>query len=60
MAVMVDTVYEDGVLKPAEALPFREHEKVRVTVVPHSSWVQDTAGIFGWKGDLRSFRQPAH
>ena len=54
MAVTVDAVYEDGVLKPAQALPFREHEKVRVTVVPHSSWVQDTAGMFGWKAILRN------
>ena len=34
MAITVDAVYEDGVLKPAEPLPLKEHEAVRVTVAP--------------------------
>ena len=32
MTITVEAVYEDGVLKPAQALPFREHEKVTITV----------------------------
>jgi len=32
MAITVEAVYENGVLKPAQPLPLREHEKVRVTV----------------------------
>jgi predicted DNA-binding antitoxin AbrB/MazE fold protein len=32
MPITVEAVYEDGVLKPAEPLPLKEHEKVRVTV----------------------------
>jgi predicted DNA-binding antitoxin AbrB/MazE fold protein len=32
MAITVEAVYEDGVLKPAQALPFKEHETVRITV----------------------------
>ena len=59
MAITVEAVYEDGVLKPAEALPFQEHEKVQVTVVPRSSWVRDTAGMFGWKGDPEELRRLA-
>lgn len=34
MAITVEAVYENGVLKPAEPLPFKEHEKLIVTVVP--------------------------
>lgn len=34
MALTVEAVYENGVLKPAEPLPLKEHEKVRVTVEP--------------------------
>ena len=34
MALSVEAVYENGVLKPAEPLPLQEHEKVRVTVEP--------------------------
>lgn len=32
MTITIDATYEDGVLKPAEALPFAEHAQVRVTV----------------------------
>jgi predicted DNA-binding antitoxin AbrB/MazE fold protein len=34
MAITVEAVYENGVLKPSEALPLKEHEKVRVTIEP--------------------------
>jgi predicted DNA-binding antitoxin AbrB/MazE fold protein len=33
MAITVEAVYENGVLKPAQPLPFKEHEKVCVSVV---------------------------
>jgi len=32
MAITVEAVYEDGVLKPAKPLPLKEHEKVSITV----------------------------
>ena len=50
MAITVEAVYEDGMLKPAQPLPFKEHEKVQVTVSSPANWVQETAGILGWKG----------
>jgi predicted DNA-binding antitoxin AbrB/MazE fold protein len=34
MSITVEAVYENGVLKPTEPLPFKEHEKLTVTVVP--------------------------
>lgn len=34
MPLTVEAVYENGVLKPVEPLPLKEHEKVRVTVEP--------------------------
>ncbi len=34
MAITVEAVYENGVLKLAEPLPLEEHEKVSVTVEP--------------------------
>jgi predicted DNA-binding antitoxin AbrB/MazE fold protein len=34
MALTVEAVYENGVLKLAEPLPLKEHEKVSVTVEP--------------------------
>jgi predicted DNA-binding antitoxin AbrB/MazE fold protein len=32
MAITVEAVYENGVLKPAQPLPFKELEKVQITV----------------------------
>lgn len=32
MPITIDATYENGVLKPAEALPLAEHAQVRVTV----------------------------
>ncbi len=34
MALTIEAVYENGVLRPAEPLPLQEHERVRVTVEP--------------------------
>ena len=31
MTIIFEAVYENGVLKPLEGLPFREHERVRVS-----------------------------
>ena len=32
MAITVEATYEDGMLKLAESLPLKEHQKVRVTI----------------------------
>lgn len=50
MTLTVEATYENGTLKLEQPLPLKEHEKVRVTVVPRTSWVQETYGICGWKG----------
>ena len=50
MAIIIEAVYENGVLKPAQPLPLQEHEKVQVTVRPTVSRVRQTAGLIGWTG----------
>jgi predicted DNA-binding antitoxin AbrB/MazE fold protein len=50
MAITVEAVYENGVLKLSEPLPFKEHEQVQVTVQPITSWAEATAGMMGFKG----------
>ena len=52
MAIVVEAVYENGVLRPAEPLPLGEHEKVRVTVETEKPDLE-AYGILGWKGDPR-------
>ncbi|HLN32690.1 MAG TPA: antitoxin family protein [Gemmataceae bacterium] len=43
--IVVEAIYENGVLKPSQSLPLKEHEKVRITVHPPTNWVRETAGI---------------
>jgi predicted DNA-binding antitoxin AbrB/MazE fold protein len=50
MAITVEAVYENGVLKPAQPLPLQENEKVQVTVERAVSRVRQTAGLMGWTG----------
>ena len=59
MAITVEAIYENGVLKPTEPLPLKEHEKVQLTVQPTSEWVQETAGIACWTGDVEELRRLA-
>jgi predicted DNA-binding antitoxin AbrB/MazE fold protein len=57
MAITVEAVYENGVLKPTQPLPFREQARVQVTVSSASSWVQETAGILPWPGSPEELRR---
>jgi predicted DNA-binding antitoxin AbrB/MazE fold protein len=52
MAITVEAVYENGVLKPAQPLPFKEHEKVQVTVCASVSKLADLYGIMGFQGTV--------
>ena len=59
MAITVDAVYEDGVLKVKEPLLLTEHEKVRITIEPATNWVDRTAGLLRWTGDPELLRRIA-
>jgi predicted DNA-binding antitoxin AbrB/MazE fold protein len=59
MAITVEAVYENGVLKPAQPLPLKEHETVQVTIQPKTNWVEQTYGICGWTGDPEELRRLA-
>ena len=51
MSLTVEAIYEDGVLKPMQPLPFKEHEKVQITVQVGFSRARQTAGLLRWTGD---------
>jgi predicted DNA-binding antitoxin AbrB/MazE fold protein len=59
MSITIDATYEDGVLKPSSPLPFKEHEMVRVTLVPKISLARQTAGMIPWTGDAETLRRIA-
>ncbi len=59
MAITVEAVYENGVLKPTEPLPLKEHERVRVTVQVQQSVARESAGMLPWRGDWETLRRLA-
>ena len=54
MSITVEAVYENGVLKPAQPLPLKEHQTVEVTVHTEPSRARQTAGLLRWKGDVET------
>lgn len=59
MNLDVEATYENGVLKPSQPLPLKEHEKVRITIHPKGNWVEESYGTCGWKGDPEELRRLA-
>lgn len=45
MAITIEAVYENGVLKPLQPLFLREHQQVRITVAEPVDWVYRTRGV---------------
>lgn len=43
--LVFEATYENGVLKPAQPLPLKEREQVRVTIELASNLVRATAGL---------------
>ena len=54
MNITGDAIYENGVLKPVQAVPLQERERVQITIQSKSNWVLETYGMLGWKGTAES------
>jgi predicted DNA-binding antitoxin AbrB/MazE fold protein len=50
MAITVEAVYEGGVLKPVEPLPWKDGARVRVAISNLDSPLLNAYGILGFKG----------
>jgi predicted DNA-binding antitoxin AbrB/MazE fold protein len=59
MAITVEATYENGILRLVKPLPFKEHEKVSVTVRPGVSVARQTAGMIPWTGDAETLERIA-
>jgi predicted DNA-binding antitoxin AbrB/MazE fold protein len=57
MAITIEAVYENGVLKPLQPLPLQERETVRVTVEQGDSPLLRAYGIIGWTGTHEELEQ---
>ncbi len=55
MTITIEATYENGVLRPAQPLPLKEQEHVRVTIHRPSSLADQTYGMIGWSGDADTF-----
>lgn len=59
MAITIEATYEDGVLKPSQPLPFKEHERLQISVQPKQSIARASAGMLRWRGDWETLRRLA-
>jgi predicted DNA-binding antitoxin AbrB/MazE fold protein len=59
MALTVEAIYENGVLRPTQPLPLKDQQKVEVTIHTKSNWVEETYGILRWTGDPEELRRLA-
>jgi len=50
MAITVEAVYENGVLKPTQPLPWKDGDRVRIDVSSLDSPILKAYGILGFKG----------
>ncbi len=46
----MEAVYENGALKPSEPLPWKDGERVRLTISSPNSPILKAYGIMGFKG----------
>jgi predicted DNA-binding antitoxin AbrB/MazE fold protein len=49
MPLTVEAIYENGVLKPVEPLPLKEHERVLLQILPGETPLLRAYGILGWQ-----------
>ncbi len=59
MSLEVEATYENGVLKLDRPLPFKEKERIVVTVKAKTSIVDESYGLIGWTGDPEILRKIA-
>jgi predicted DNA-binding antitoxin AbrB/MazE fold protein len=63
MTLTVQATYENGVLKPDQPLPLKEHEKVQLSIHPSADVqkaleaVQRSYGLIHWTGDSETLRR---
>ena len=51
MAITIEAVYENGMLRLSKPLPLKDQQKVQVTVHTGTSPLVQAYGIMGWTGD---------
>jgi hypothetical protein len=52
MPLTVEAIYENGVLKPVEPLPLKEHERVLLRILTGETPLLRAYGLLGWTGSV--------
>ncbi len=50
MAIEVEAIYENGVLKPDKPIPLQEQERVIISVRKMGSRIRQSFGLIQWTG----------
>ncbi len=50
MSIVIEAIYENGVLKPERPLPLAERQKVEISIRTSTSPILQAYGIMGWTG----------
>jgi predicted DNA-binding antitoxin AbrB/MazE fold protein len=59
MSFEFEATYENGVLRPDQPLPFREHERYVLTMKSKTSRVDESYGLIRWTGETHVLRRIA-
>lgn len=59
MSITIDAVVENGLLRPIEPLSLNENQRVRITIEPALTWVEQSYGLCGWQGNAEELRRLA-
>jgi predicted DNA-binding antitoxin AbrB/MazE fold protein len=52
MAITIDAIYENGLLRPLGPLPLVDNARVRITVDSDKTWADATAGMVPRPADV--------
>jgi len=59
MAITVEAVYENGILKLSEPIPWKDGDRVSVTICSVDSPLLKGTGMLKWTGDLETLERIA-
>jgi predicted DNA-binding antitoxin AbrB/MazE fold protein len=65
MTLTIEAIYENGLLKPTQPLPLKNHERVRVSIETSTDVqkaldaVQRSFGLLAWTGDAETLHRIA-
>jgi predicted DNA-binding antitoxin AbrB/MazE fold protein len=60
MSLEIEATYENGVPKPDQPLPLKDHQRITITIRPQTDRVASSYGLIRWTGDAAALDYLAH